>query len=62
VGGGAAALTRGAGRAAPITGFFITWMVAKPAGRSLGVAAERFSDMLMSAARQKIRDKVWRAV
>lgn len=59
--GVAAALKSGAVRAAPISGFFITWMVAKPAGRSLGVAAERFSEMLMNAARQKIREKVWRA-
>jgi LysR family nitrogen assimilation transcriptional regulator len=59
--GVAAQLKAGSVRASPITGFFITWMLAKPAGRSLGVGAERFSDMLMEMARQKIRDKVWRA-
>lgn len=60
--GVAALLKTGKVRASPITGLFITWMLAKPAGRSLGVAAERFADTLMGMARQKIREKAWRAV
>jgi LysR family nitrogen assimilation transcriptional regulator len=57
-----ALLTSGRVSASPLAGFYITWMVAKPNGRSLGVAAERFAEMLFTMARQKIRAKVWRAV
>jgi LysR family nitrogen assimilation transcriptional regulator len=55
-------IRRGKVSASPIQNFFITWMLAKPNGRSLGVAAERFADMLTALARQQIRERVWRAV
>jgi len=48
--------------ASPITDLFITWMVARPKSRSLGVAAERFHDMLCEMGRKQVRDGVWASV
>jgi LysR family nitrogen assimilation transcriptional regulator len=48
--------------ASPIADLFITWMAARPKARSLGVAAERFHDMLCELARKQVRDGVWEAV
>jgi LysR family nitrogen assimilation transcriptional regulator len=48
--------------ASPIADLSITWLVARPKTRSLGVAAERFHDMLCEFARKQVRDGVWEAV
>jgi LysR family nitrogen assimilation transcriptional regulator len=45
--------------AKPISGFSITWLIAKPKSRSLSFAAERFRDMLHSAARDQIARGTW---
>ncbi len=45
--------------ASPITDFRITWMLARPKDRSLGLAAERFCSMLSEMAREKINEKIW---
>jgi LysR family nitrogen assimilation transcriptional regulator len=45
--------------ASPINDLFITWLVARPKTRSLGVAAERFYDMLCELGRKQIRDGIW---
>jgi LysR family nitrogen assimilation transcriptional regulator len=45
--------------ASPIAGLFITWLVARPKARSLGVAAERFYDMLCELGRKQVRDGIW---
>jgi LysR family transcriptional regulator, nitrogen assimilation regulatory protein len=45
--------------ASPIEGLFITWLVARPKARSLGVAAERFYDMLCEAGRTQVREGIW---
>jgi LysR family transcriptional regulator, nitrogen assimilation regulatory protein len=45
--------------AAPIQDLFITWLVARPKGRSLGVAADRFYDMLCELGRKQVRDGIW---
>ena len=47
--------------ASPIRDLFITWLVARPKGRSLGVAAERFYDMLCDLGRKQVRDGIWEA-
>jgi LysR family nitrogen assimilation transcriptional regulator len=48
--------------ATPIADLSITWLVARPKTRSLGVAAERFHDMLCEFGRKQVRDGVWDAV
>jgi LysR family nitrogen assimilation transcriptional regulator len=48
--------------ASPIADLSITWLVARPKTRSLGVAAERFHDMLCDFGRKQVRDGVWEAV
>ncbi len=45
--------------ASPIAGFFITWLVAKPRNRSLGIAAERFYQMLCETGRDLVRSGAW---
>jgi LysR family transcriptional regulator, nitrogen assimilation regulatory protein len=45
--------------ASPIAGLFITWLVARPKARTLGVAAERFYDMLCELGRKQVRDGIW---
>jgi LysR family nitrogen assimilation transcriptional regulator len=47
--------------ASPINDLFITWLVARPKARSLGVAAERFYDMLCELGRAQVRDGIWEA-
>jgi LysR family nitrogen assimilation transcriptional regulator len=47
--------------ASPIAGLFITWLVARPKGRTLGVAAERFHDMLCEFGRKLVHKGVWQA-
>src|SRR6195952_4278042 len=42
--------------ASPITGLFITWLVARPKTRSLGVAAERFCDGLCAIGAKQVRE------
>ncbi|MEI9922242.1 MAG: LysR family transcriptional regulator substrate-binding protein [Bradyrhizobium sp.] len=46
--------------ASPIAGLFITWLVARPKARTLGVAAERFYDMLCELGRKQVRDGIWK--
>lgn len=58
--GAGALLRRGRLSASPVAGLAITWMLAKPNRRSLGVAAERFCDALLAMARKKISEGVWR--
>ncbi|MDB5516966.1 MAG: hypothetical protein JWQ17_3724, partial [Tardiphaga sp.] len=48
--------------ATPIADLSITWLVARPKTRSLGVAAERFHDMLCEFGRKQVRDGVWEDV
>jgi LysR family nitrogen assimilation transcriptional regulator len=48
--------------ASPLADLFITWLVARPKARSLGVAAERFYDTLCELGRKQVRDGVWEAV
>jgi LysR family transcriptional regulator, nitrogen assimilation regulatory protein len=45
--------------ASPIADLFITRLVARPKARSLGVAAERFYDMLCELGRKQVRDGIW---
>ncbi|MDO9413565.1 MAG: LysR family transcriptional regulator [Pseudolabrys sp.] len=54
-----ALLKQGAISASPISDLSITWMAARPKTRSLGVAAERFYDMVCAFGRKQIRDGVW---
>jgi LysR family nitrogen assimilation transcriptional regulator len=48
--------------ASPVADLFVTWLVARPKTRSLGVAAERFYDMLCDLGHKQIRDGTWEAV
>ena len=45
--------------ASPIAGLFITWLVARPKSRTLGVAAERFHDMLCEFSQSLVRKGIW---
>jgi LysR family transcriptional regulator, nitrogen assimilation regulatory protein len=45
--------------ASPVSDLFITWLVARPKTRSLGVAAERFYDMLCELGRKQVHDGIW---
>ena len=45
--------------ASPIKDLFITWLVAKPKTRSLGVAAQRFYEAICDMGREQIRDGIW---
>jgi LysR family transcriptional regulator, nitrogen assimilation regulatory protein len=45
--------------ASPIADLFITWLVARPKARTLGVAAERFYDMLCEFGRTLVHKGVW---
>ena len=47
--------------ASPITGLFITWLVARPKTRSLSVAAERFCDGLWAIGAKQGREGIWQA-
>ena len=52
-------LKRGAVSASPIADLSITWLVARPKARTLGVAAERFYEMLCEFGRKQVHDGVW---
>lgn len=45
--------------ASPISGFYITWLMAKTRSRPLNLAVERFCDLLHQIAREQIAAKVW---
>jgi LysR family transcriptional regulator, nitrogen assimilation regulatory protein len=45
--------------ASPIADLFVTWLVARPKSRPLGVAAERFHDILCAYSRKLIAKGVW---
>jgi len=42
-----------------ISGFNITWLIARPKSRSLSFAADLFCDLLHEMAREKIAERVW---
>jgi LysR family nitrogen assimilation transcriptional regulator len=52
-------LKQGAVSASPIAELSITWLVARPKTHTLGVAAERFCEMLYEFGRKQVRDGVW---
>src|ERR1700761_2743824 len=52
-------LKQGAISASPIADLSITWLVARPKARTLGVAAERFYEMLCEFGRKQVREGVW---
>ena len=52
-------LKQGAISASPIADLSITWLVARPKARTLGVAAERFYEMLCEFGRRQVRDGIW---
>jgi LysR family transcriptional regulator, nitrogen assimilation regulatory protein len=43
----------------PIAGFFLTWAVAKPKTRSLGLAAETMYDMVCKIGAEMVSQGVW---
>jgi LysR family nitrogen assimilation transcriptional regulator len=45
--------------ASPISDLFVTWLVARPKSRPLGVAAERFHDILCEFSRKLIAKGIW---
>jgi LysR family transcriptional regulator, nitrogen assimilation regulatory protein len=45
--------------ASPIADLFVTWLVARPKSRPLGVAAERFHDILCEFGRKLITKGIW---
>src|SRR6202012_1224311 len=53
-------LKQGSVSASPVSELFITWLVARPKSRPLGVAAERFHDILCEFSRKLIAKGVWR--
>ncbi len=55
-------LKQGQISASPIADLSITWMVARPKARSLGVAAERFYEMLCELGRKHVSDGIWEPV
>jgi LysR family transcriptional regulator, nitrogen assimilation regulatory protein len=57
-----ALLKQGHVSASPIADLSITWMVARPKTRTLGVAAERFYEMLCDLGRKQVRDGAWDSV
>jgi LysR family nitrogen assimilation transcriptional regulator len=57
-----ALLKQGHVSASPIADLYITWMVARPKTRTLGVAAERFYEMLCELGRKQVRDGAWDSV
>ena len=48
--------------ASPIKDVFITWLVAKPKNRSIGIAAQRFYEMLREMGEEMIRNGVFKPV
>ena len=47
--------------ASPIVGCFLTWVVAKPKMRSLGVAAQTLYNMLCEIGEEKIAEGTWQS-
>lgn len=47
--------------ASPIDGFSITWLVVKPLGRSLNLAAQLFHDAILGIAQKQIAAGIWQA-
>lgn len=47
--------------ASPIDGFSITWLVVKPLGRSLNLAAQLFHDAILGIAQKQIGAGIWQA-
>ena len=47
--------------ASPIKGFYLTWLVAKPKTRSLGVAGQKLYETICEMGREQVRDGVWQA-
>ncbi|MEI7776041.1 MAG: LysR substrate-binding domain-containing protein [Verrucomicrobiota bacterium] len=47
--------------ASPIENLSITWMVAKPLGRSLSLAAQRFYDAIVAIAARQVVSGVWQS-
>jgi LysR family transcriptional regulator, nitrogen assimilation regulatory protein len=45
--------------ASPIADLFVTWLVARPKSRPLGVAAERFHDILCEFSRKLVAKGIW---
>jgi LysR family transcriptional regulator, nitrogen assimilation regulatory protein len=45
--------------ASPISDLFITWLIARPKTRTLGVAAQRFHDMLGEFSRKLVEKRIW---
>ena len=45
--------------ASPISDLLITWLVARPKTRTLGVAAQRFHDMLGEFSRKLVEKRIW---
>jgi LysR family nitrogen assimilation transcriptional regulator len=43
----------------PISDLFVTWLVARPKSRPLGVAAQRFHDILCEFSRKLIAKRTW---
>src|ERR1700761_9469039 len=52
-------LKQGRVSASPVSELFVTWLVARPKSRPLGVAAERFHDILCEFSRKLIAKGVW---
>lgn len=48
--------------ASPIAGFIITWLVATPKARKLGVAAQRFYEMLQRIGAEQVKQGIWQPV
>ena len=45
--------------ASPIAELFVTWLVARPKSRPLGVADERFHDILYEFSRKLVAKGIW---
>jgi LysR family nitrogen assimilation transcriptional regulator len=52
-------LKQGRVSASPVADLFVTWLVARPKSRPLGVAADRFHDILCDFGRKLVARGVW---
>lgn len=55
-----ALVKKGLVSASPVENLFVTWLVAKPKTRTLGIAAQRFYDAICDMGREQIRRNIWR--
>jgi LysR family transcriptional regulator, nitrogen assimilation regulatory protein len=55
-------LKQGVISVSPIAELAVTWLVARPKARTLGVAVERFYEMLCEFGRKQVRDGIWQEV